>query len=410
MPKFSEMFFCPAPWSGMYYQVNSPSPCHLIRNHHLNMTPEEYLNSDWLKRIKTDMVEGRVPPECNNCKKKESLGLKSTRGATWRYYNVGPEPNYEDMWFYNKFDADTPTLPRRIELRFSNLCNMKCRMCDETSSSEWALEKKKFNLVPDHYNNPNGIVDTGSTPILRITDDKVAGLKNKEMLVNLNKVCFTGGEPFIIKGYYDYLDFLIDNGFNERVDIELFTNCSVYNPLFVDRLMKFKNVELVMSLDGVGKTAEYIRHGVAWSTVEKNALAFNSLPHPINAQVTVAISAYTLLDVSNLSKFLMQLHSTNDNIGIKCYTVLTPGVCFRNAPAHLKQRMLEEIDKSIEILNVPNYEIFSNELKNLKSKISLSVDGEPDVFYEFTSKLDQIRGESFEDTFGIPLYPVESKT
>jgi sulfatase maturation enzyme AslB (radical SAM superfamily) len=405
MPKFSEIFFCPAPWTGLYYQINSPSPCHIIRNTHMNMTPEEYVNSDWLKRIKKDMLEGRVPPECANCKNKEDLGLKSTRGAAWHYYNVGEEPNYEDMWFYNKFDENTPTYPRRIEIRFSNLCNMKCRMCDETSSSEWALEKKKHNLPLHSVNNKNGDLDTNSTPLLRITHDKIAGLKNIELLRDLLRVCFTGGEPLIIKEYYDYLDFLIDNNLNQKLQIELFTNCSVYNPLFVERLIKFKEVEIVMSIDGVNKTAEYIRHGMPWSTIRKNVLAFNSLPEPITPFVTVAISAYTLLDVSNLAKFLMELSDLNPRIGIKCYTVLMPSLRFKNTPIHLQQKMLEEVDKAIEILTAPNFSILKNELINLKTKLMPLEEGNTELFFRYTEKLDSIRNENFESVFGLPLRP-----
>jgi organic radical activating enzyme len=404
MAKFSEVFFCPAPWTSLYYQTNSPSPCHIIRNTQLNMTPDEYVNSDWLKRIKKDMVEGRVPPECSNCKNKEDLGLKSTRGATWNYYNVGPEPNYEDMWFYQKFDETIPTYPRRIELRFSNLCNMKCRMCDETSSSEWALEKKKHNLPFHRINNKNGELDTNATPILRITEDKIAGLKDPSLLSSLRRVCLTGGEPLIIKEYYEYLDFLINNGYSKNLELELFTNCSVYNPLFADRMMKFKDVELVMSLDGVDKTAEYIRHGMPWATIRKNVLLFNSLPSPVRPFVTVAISAYTLLDVSNLAKFLMELYHQNSIIGIKCYTVLLPSLKFQNAPVHLQQKMLSEIDKAVDMLTAPNYLIFKNELINLKQKLLPLKDNNTDLFYSYTEKLDEIRNEKFEEVFGLPLH------
>jgi sulfatase maturation enzyme AslB (radical SAM superfamily) len=242
-------------------------------------------------------------------------------------------------------------------------------MCDETSSSEWALEKKKFNLAPSMVNNIDGLQDTNSTHVIKITEDKIDALKNVELLKHLTRVCFTGGEPLIIKEYYDYMDFLIDNGLNTQTDIELFTNCSVYNPLFVDRLNKFKHVELTMSIDGVGKTAEYIRHGMSWETIKKNVLTFNSLPSPIKLYVNVAISAYTLLDVSSLAKFLMELYSTNPTIGIKCYTVLMPGLRFQAAPLHLQKIMLAQIDEAIETLTVPNYDIFRNELINLRNTL-----------------------------------------
>lgn len=395
---------CPSPWSQVYYQINSPSPCHIIRNGLMNMTMEEYVNSEWLANIKQQLLAGIRPAECRNCQDKEALGLKSTRGAAWGYYNLGEEPYLEDMWF-NDLTAEDPTRPRRLELRFSNLCNMKCRMCDESSSSEIAKEKQKFDLPHHRFNNPRNIFFKDTTEsVLRITDENIQGLKNVELLSNLRKVCFTGGEPFLIKGYYDYLDFLIENGFHERIALELFTNTSVYNKLFVDRLMKFTQVEFTMSIDGVGKTAEYIRYGTDWDVVEKNALMFNSMPKPIMSIINVAISLYVLLDVSSLAKFLMRLYNENSTISIKCYTVLTPEVRFTSAPEHIKERVIREIDLAASILDCPNYAVFRNELLNLRSQLEQPLNPEnAQKFIEFTQTYDKNRNESFEDTFGIPL-------
>ena len=404
MTTFSEKFFCPAPWSHLYYQINSPSPCHQIRNHGMKMTPEEYYKSDWLNKIKTDFVEGRVPEECVRCKDKEDAGLKSTRGAIWQgYYNVGPEPHYEDMWFYNKYNMDTPSKLRRMEFRFSNLCNMKCRMCEETNSVEWAREKNEFNLAPQERDNDNDAFNTQQTPLITITDDKVAALKDLDFLSDLNHLCLTGGEPFLIKEYYDYLDFLIEND-RTNITLEVFTNCSVWNPFFVERMLKFKRVELVMSIDGVGPAAEYIRHGVEWETVKTNVKRFNALPLPVNAQVTVAISALTVLNAVEHSKFLMELYEQNPKIFIKCYTVFRPGLKPVNAPPHIKAAMLERIDAAVEILTANNYKVFRNELLNIKKILLSDAPSKPHTFVEYISQFDKIRNESFEDTFGLPLH------
>lgn len=401
MAKFSEKFFCPAPWTMMYYHLNSPSPCHMIRNHQLNMTPEEYLNSDWLKNIKKTMVSGGVPVPCSGCKIKEDLGLKSTRGATWGYYNVGPEPEYEDMWFANKFTGDSKTVPYRVELRFSNLCNMKCRPCDETSSSEWAKEKIE-NDIP--FLPVNKSMDRTES-VIYTKPESVNGLK--QLLLDspiFRKLCFTGGEPFVIKEYYDYLDFMIENKMNDRVKIELYTNCSVYNPLFIDRLHKFEEVEFVMSIDGVGKTAEYIRSGTDWARVEKNIRLFNLLPHPFKQEFNTAISSYTLLDMSSLASFLMSLYEENKTIQTKCYHVgHPPELHFSRMDNALKERALSEIDKAVEILTAPNFLILSTELQNIKKKLLATTPVNPESFYEFTNKFDLIRNEKFEDVYGIKL-------
>jgi organic radical activating enzyme len=402
MTKFSEKFFCPLPWTHMYYQTNSPSPCHLIKNTDFNITPKEYLNSDWLKKIKKDMVSGVAPEACRTCSSKEKLGLKSTRGAAWGYYGVGDEPHYEDRWFYNKFDENSKNEFKRIEIRFSNLCNMKCRMCNELSSSEWLKEKIEHKLPYIKSSQKEGYENES---VLKMNDASVEQLKQIALeSPNLKHICFTGGEPFIIKEYYEYMDFLIENNLNEDMLLEIFTNCSVYNPHIIDRLRRFKDVVFVMSIDGVGKIAEYIRHGQQWNKVEKNILQFNRLAKPFNIYFNTAISSYVLLDVSSLAKFLMQLYSENNSIQTKCYYTFEPRfVNFENLPAHLRPKAIDEIEKAIEILSAPNFKILTTELNTIKKYLSENQPVNPQLFIDKTKQLDAIRGENFEEVFGIKL-------
>lgn len=371
----------------------------MIKNLEMEATPSEYFNSEWLKNIKQEMQQGIVPAACSGCKERESHGLKSTRGAIWNYYNVGPEPEYEDQWFANKFTADSPTVPTRIELRFSNLCNMKCRMCDETSSSSFAAEKIEHKIKPDKAGSH---LEHSIIPITKADPAVIESLKGKSLLTSVRKVCLTGGEPFLIKEYYDYLDYLISNGFSRNMELELYTNCSVYNPLFITRLSEFKKVELVMSIDAVGKSAEYIRSGTDWPKVESNVLKLNQLPAPFNLEVTTAISAYSLMDFSALASFLMKLYNENASIGIKCYNVTSPpGMHFNNLPKQLRSKAITEIDKSVEILTAPNYLVLRTELLNVKKGLIESTPHDPIAFFDYTKKYDVIRGESFQEVFAV---------
>jgi organic radical activating enzyme len=369
----------------------------MIKNLEMEATPSEYFNSEWLKNIKQEMQQGIVPAACSGCKERESHGLKSTRGAIWNYYNVGPEPEYEDQWFANKFTADSPTVPKRIELRFSNLCNMKCRMCDETSSSSFAAEKIEHKIKPDKNGSH---LEHSVIPITKIENNSIDGLMDTAFLASVRKVCLTGGEPFLIKEYYSYLDYLIDNGFNKTLDVELFTNCSVYNPLFIDRLSKFKTVQMVMSIDAVGKAAEYIRSGTDWPKVEANVLRLNQLAAPFKMEVTTAISAYSLMDFAETARFLMRLYTENNTIGVKCYNVTSPpGMHFNNLPKPLRIQAIDQIDKAVEILTAPNYLVLVTELLNVKHALTTSSPDTPLAFFDYTKKYDTIRGESFAEVF-----------
>ena len=384
--KFSDCFFCPAPWKSLYYHLGESSPCHLIMND-LNLSPDEYLKSDWLKNIKNEMLtEGVVPTACHVCKGKEDRSLKSTRGALWGWSNIGPEPVMD----LSEFSIDTEYPIDRIELRSTNLCNFKCRMCYEHSSSEIARENRIFDTQ----------ITTAAikkSPVRHINE-----LTNL-MLIGCKKICFTGGEPMLIKEYYDVMDFINDNGYTDKIDLELFTNCSIYNTKFIDKMLKFKTVEFVMSIDGVEKTAEYIRHGTNWSAVKRNISQFNTLP--INVWINVAISPNVVLDVSSLAKFFMELYATNNKIAIKCYTAgLGDNINFTDLNYDLKKIALYEIDKAIKILTPINFDVFTTELKNIKKHLVRTYSQNNNAFADFTQNLDIKRQENFEDVFRYKLY------
>ena len=372
-------FFCPAPWNSLYQQGNSASPCHANRNT-FNLSPKEYFESDFLRSVKDDFLNGRVPPSCIACYDREKLGIKSTRQSVFRSrINEPLEYSKED------FTLDKQQKIFRLEIRTTNLCNFKCRMCTEESSSEIAREK-------------------GLAEPIYYADEKVIKELKEIALDQLKVLCLTGGEPMLIKEYYDFLDLLIEKGFAENIMVEMFTNCSVANPLMFERLKKFKQVRFVMSIDGVGKTAEYQRKGTIWETVEKNILNFVTMPEPFEIFYNTAISTYVLLDASSLAKFLMKLYSLNDKIKTKCYSTIYPSALhFINMDNKSKQKVIEEIDKAVAILTPSNFDVLTKEFLNIKRNLLENEPVDPNLFINYTRILDAVRNEKFEDVFGYKL-------
>jgi sulfatase maturation enzyme AslB (radical SAM superfamily) len=351
------------------------------------MSPEEYLKSDFLRQMKQDMVDGKVPPNCVKCEHRESRGLKSTRQAFFREARQEIIPS--------DFTVDSKQPITRAEFRVSNLCNFKCRMCNADSSIEIKRENELYPVInkynPDNIKNDSDVTETNFESLKNIPSE------------HLRSVCFTGGEPMLIKQYYDYMDFLIEKGYNEKITLELFTNCSVYNPKFVERMLKFDGVRFVMSIDGVGKTAEYIRHGTDWKTVSANMLRYVVMPKTIF--FNTAISSYTLLDLSAMADFLLQLRDLNDTIADKCYTTVTPTpLHFINMPTALRARAVEQIDIAVDKLSYDNFAVFTKELRDIKTQLLATQPNNPRLFVEYTAILDKVRGESFEDVFGYKLY------
>ena len=190
--------FCQAPWMSLYYHLNKASVC-CVSDDKFNMTPKEFLESYYLKEIRKQFLNGERPKNCSRCFELEDQNQSSIKSS----YNKK----------YDNFDISSPKL-KHMELRLSNLCNFKCRICAPDSSSEIEKEYAKYN--PEKYNK---------LAFKDITDDNFNELK--QYCLGLDQLWITGGEPMITKQCYNLLDYLIEHKANGRISLILFTNCKI---------------------------------------------------------------------------------------------------------------------------------------------------------------------------------------
>jgi sulfatase maturation enzyme AslB (radical SAM superfamily) len=268
--------FCPLPFTGLFYQNNSASPCCAMKTD--PASPYEYLASKETNKLREDFANGLKPERCNNCWIKERNGHASIRKH------------------YSKQERDLTRITH-LELRESNLCNFSCRMCNADDSVVIDRETKS-NPEIQHFFRPNNDIST--------TDDNWNQIL--EIVKGVESINLTGGEPMLMKRYYDLFDYMISIGKNEDVFLNIFTNGSVYNPLFVEKILKFKNVRLTVSIDAVEKIAEYQRKGTNWSTVSSNISKYMQLPIDIGFHST--ITAYSILGLSSLADFFVDLYNS----------------------------------------------------------------------------------------------------
>ena len=159
-----------------------------------------------------------------------------------------------------------------------------------------------------------------------------------------------------------------------------------------------------MSLDGVGATAEYIRKGTIWPTVEANALNYAKMGEPFQLFFNTAISPYVLLDAANHANFLMQLYEINPDIRTKCYATVNPEpLHFRNMDVESRKRAVEQIDRAIEILAPENFRIIRKEYSDIRKTLVEKDPVDPNLFINYTRIFDAVRNEKFEDVFGYKL-------
>jgi len=109
---------------------------------------------------------------------------------------------------------------------------------------------------------------------------------------------------------YHILDILIEKKFTD-VWLNITTNLTNVNTAFLQKLEKFPNLFVQYSLDGIGKTLEYIRYPVKWDTIQKNIKTWQGITE--HDTINYTLQAY---NVHNLGEFIGWANSINTEYNI----------------------------------------------------------------------------------------------
>lgn len=118
----------------------------------------------------------------------------------------------------------------------------------------------------------------------------------------LQRLYITGGEPLIQERVRAILEYLVEKNAAKNIHLELSTNCTTVQPQFTDLIRKFKRAELLLSLDAVGETYEYIRHPARWKAVEANVRELK-YGHGLICKVPPVVQVYNILNLVDLFRY-----------------------------------------------------------------------------------------------------------
>jgi len=246
MPTTKGKPFCYAPWVQLYARSSSKnkpknkkdtefSPCCEWRGTPLQFNIEKRDKSFYWQNIKKAMIKkdmSMLSKTCAECIECEQRGTHSTRLDIKKYVERKNNP-----WILDKIN--------QIDFRPSNLCNMRCGMCNSSNSS---LLAKEFGETVYQFDSKN-IYDLD--------------------LSNLKKIKILGGEPSIQPEVYEFLEYFLKT-YNNRPNLHFTTNMTNVNKRWLGIIDKFDEVDIEMSIDGAGKTFEYLRPPGKWHIIERN--------------------------------------------------------------------------------------------------------------------------------------------
>ena len=249
----------------------------------------EMMNSDDFNAMRQLMINDQPVDICKRCYDLEKVGTWTMRQS----HNRRRGKDYVDLVANTNEDGSINQFKMvYMDIRFSNICNMKCRSCGPACSSQWAAEHKEQHGIASlkDYFGTEKIV-TNSNEDGKFFDQL------QPYLDDVLEVYFAGGEILITPEHYDCLDHWIATGRAKDIELTYTTNFSSLKYKDKDLLSYWKhfpNLQIWASLDGRGSHAELIRKGTEWDKIVNNIRDIRKLVPHAQLQITPTISIWNV--------------------------------------------------------------------------------------------------------------------
>lgn len=212
-------------------------------------------------------------------------------GTTQRHlHNNSADPNIDYV--------QNPTLTN-LHLKFSNLCNLACRMCDGFSSN-LILNEKDTDLAGTNPDKNNVITN--------ISRDSVFYKSILDNLKNLRYLWFSGGETLLHDQVWEIIRELYRQNLSQNITLHINTNGTVkLTDEEIQMLKSFKGLNFHVSVDGIGKLTEYIRTNMVWDKwLENFKVYYDEFSSNADFAVVTTISTFNVHKVTEIKKFFRE--------------------------------------------------------------------------------------------------------
>jgi hypothetical protein len=306
-------------------------------------TLEQHWNSDHMRSVRQRMMQNEILPECAVCNE-QLLNTDVYRS----YFNTMFAHLRDAVLAATDESGSTSVKPVSWDYRFSNLCNFKCRTCGDMLSSSWESEQRTHDMI-DYDNPKNGwmrpavrekITEFQDTQIEQEFGDAVEQHRVEE-------VYWVGGEPLMYEQHWRYMQRIVELGDGPKVYARYNTNLSRVNyrgvNLYRDILAHVRDWQICASLDGTGRTGEYIRTGLDYTEWLKNfeqGLQYARNRRQMRIDFTLTLPG--LFEIANITRLAQEL---DVDILAKVIFSFSPDIVLSPLalPRELLDRVLDEV-------------------------------------------------------------------
>jgi MoaA/NifB/PqqE/SkfB family radical SAM enzyme len=346
----------------------------------------EAWQSNDLESLRNQFLDGQQPKICNRCWHEEKNNKKSLR---LRLYD--PVNKTSDFSIINNSNIVQEMIdgieekqylqgPKILTIKNGNVCNAKCRSCHPADSSRWSedTEKLKIKIGKEYYAIGQGEKNWSASQLDEIF----------ELSKSFKRLELFGGEPLYNKKVQQLLDRIVESGHSKNINLYINTNCSVDLIERIPNVKEFKEIEIGVSLDGVGPHFEYLRHGLNYQDAVNNIRKWQKYFEQHNVKYYIdsisTVSVFNILYLPELKRAVMEILPQSPFWNL----LINPDYLFiKNMPDLLKAQAIKVLEAD-------------SEFEELINVIQQPADVNAwDKFLEITPALDNIRGEDFRKTF-----------
>jgi len=351
-------------------------------------THNSWFKSERMNQLRENLLNGVEDSMCNICWKSEKISGQSIRK------NYLQLPRFQQ--YHNNEEIIKNIKIRYLDLKLSNECNLKCRMCDYASSNKIledmvAIEKNETLTLPDNYSrSPTHEKFINSKGIKQMPDHVFDELVN-DILPDLEHLKVTGGEPLVQKQVLDLFNICIEKGYAKNINLNITTNGTKFTKKFLEKIKNFKEVKFNISCDGYGSVYDYIRYPFNWNKFVKriNDIAESTILFSLCALPQM----YNIENLSKLQKWNDTIQPIKDN-PVFLNTFLRPESSYNSlkyVPKHILEKSLDDI------VEYSNSDILVNHLKDLIKQNYQPTEQEYRNIVNSVKSLDVVRKQQFKD-------------
>ena len=344
-----------------------------------------------LRDLRVALASGEKVKACWKCwQAEETNGVSLRQSLNSRFADRLPQSASDA--------ALTPDHPVYLDIRFSNLCNFRCRTCHHGASSRWFSDAKALGQT------------AGRKALLSAFDPtQDAPTQFEEIGEKVTDLYFAGGEPLMEKQHFDLLRRLISQ---KRTDIRLYYNTNLSTLDFegsdiLQLWQSFRYLHVEASIDAIGAAGAYIRRGFDWDIFSANLDRLRKECPQVNVNIGVTVSVFNLLKLTELHRKLVKESGVSPE-SFNFHAVQSPRYYdIATLPKDIKERALVQIEAYAAELSAQNPESqvaaqlnHIVEHMNLLPAIAPPDDTESlrEQFRDITKQLDALRSE---DTLSI---------